>query len=164
MEMIPIEAIQAARRVIEQDENDNFLLVIKPPASQEALPDLQSIRETLRSYMEYIKVANGLSLGGIVLFPFQELKELQSLLNFLPKWEEDWFLIGKIMSEPVGIQLSDGGVYWFSEIPFDDQGVYLGSFASFLSQYVFGEKYKKLAPWYEEEEWHDVLIKIGLST
>lgn len=164
MDIFLKETIQTARGILEQDERYTLLLDIKHPVSEGTLPDKESIRETLRSYMDFIEVANGFSLGPIVLFRYEELREMQNFLDFLPQWKEDWFFIGKILSEPVGIQLSDGGVYWFSEIPYDDHGVCLGQFPDFLRRYVFGEKFKELFHWYNEEGWHDVLIAMGLST
>ncbi|GAA0135336.1 hypothetical protein YSY43_21760 [Paenibacillus sp. YSY-4.3] len=92
-------------------------------------------------YVDFVKEVSGFSLGSIVLFDFLKIRDFQNLLEFLPNWETEWLCIGKIMAEPLGINMKDGKVYWFSEIPYSDEGINLGSFFDFLKEYVFGYKY-----------------------
>lgn len=71
-------------------------------------------------YIDFMKEVSGFSLGSIVLFNFCHIRDFQYLLNFIPDWKSKWLCIGKIMSEPIGINKEDGNVYWFSEIPYND--------------------------------------------
>ncbi|KOP64761.1 hypothetical protein AMS62_05440 [Bacillus sp. FJAT-18019] len=120
---------------------------------------LFKINGKLGQYVDFVKEVSGFSLGSIVLFNFSRIKEFQNLLDFLPEWESKWLCIGKIMSEPIGINKEDGNVYWFSEIPYSDEGMNLGSFNSFLKEYVFGHKYSDFIPWADEDEWYQFMVK-----
>ncbi|MFB5764123.1 hypothetical protein [Paenibacillus medicaginis] len=110
-------------------------------------------------YTDFVKEVSGFSLGSIVLFDFSRIREFQNLLEFLPEWETKWLCIGKIMSEPIGINKEDGNVYWFSEIPYNDEGMDLGSFNNFLKEYIFGYKYSEIVPWVDEDEWYQFMKK-----
>ncbi|RNB51437.1 hypothetical protein EDM57_22405 [Brevibacillus gelatini] len=120
--------------------------------------------EKVYEYVDFIKDVSGFSLGSIVLFDFPRIHEFQNLLDFLPDWEKNWLCIGKIMSEPMGINKNDGSVNWFSEIPYDDEGMNLGTFNNFMKEYVFGEKYSEIVPWVDEDEWYQFMIKNKLIT
>ncbi|MCG7316155.1 hypothetical protein [Brevibacillus laterosporus] len=118
--------------------------------------------QKIEQYMEFVKEASDFSLGSIVLFEYQEIKDFQNLLDFLPDWQENWLCIGKIMSEPIGINKQDGNVYWFLEIPYDDKGLYFGSFDVFLEKVVFGQNYSEIIPGVDEDDWYQFMIKLGL--
>ncbi|WP_094701231.1 hypothetical protein [Brevibacillus laterosporus] len=118
--------------------------------------------QKIEQYMEFVKEASGFSLGSIVLFEYQEIKEFQNLLDFLPDWQENWLCLGKIMSEPIGINKQDGNVYWFSEIPYDDKGLCFGSFDVFLEKFVFGQNYSEIIPGVDDDDWYQFMIKLGL--
>lgn len=118
-----------------------------------------SAGKQLAEYTDFVKKVSYFSLGSIVLFEFTRIRNFQNLLNFLPEWETQWLCIGKIMAEPIGINREDGRVYWFSEIPYNDEGTDLGSFPQFLKTYVFGPKYAEVIPGPDEDEWVQFMIK-----
>lgn len=120
---------------------------------------LTPLGEQLAEYIDFIREVSGFSLGSIVLFDFTRIPNFQNLLDFLPRRETEWFCIGKIMSEPIGINRKDGRVYWFSEIPYSNEGIDLGSFSQFLEMYVFGLKYAEIIPGADEDEWVQFMIK-----
>ncbi|OPH46703.1 hypothetical protein BC351_14555 [Paenibacillus ferrarius] len=96
------------------------------------------------------------------MLEYQENKDYQNLLDFLPDWETNWLCVGKIMSEPLGINKQDGNVYWFSEIPYSNEGICLGTLDKFLGNYVFGRKYYEIVPWIDEDDWYQFMIMHGL--
>lgn len=118
--------------------------------------------QTLKSYVEFIKEYSGISLGGIVLYRFHRLQQFQNLLDFLPNSKDEWICIGTILDDPIGLNKKDGKVYWFSEIPYSDEGICLGTFDEFLKEYAFGKKYAEIIPWIDDDEWYQFMIKLGL--
>ncbi|OAB38856.1 hypothetical protein [Paenibacillus glacialis] len=158
--------INTAKNVLRSNTTNMTFGIIEDGITVDALSVNQELingsNQKFQQYVEFVQVVSGFSLGSIVLFEYPVIKDYQNLLDFQPDWETNWLCVGKIMSEPLGINKMDGNVYWFSEIPYSDEGLCLGTFNEFLEEYVFGNKYSEIIPWVDEDDWYQFIIKHGL--
>lgn len=158
--------INAAKDLLRSNTTNMTFGIIEDGITEDVLSINQELincsNQKTRQYVEFVQEVSGLSLGSIVLFDYQEIKNHQSLLGFLSDWEINWLCVGKIMSEPIGINKQDGKVYWFSEIPYSDEGLCLGTLNEFLEEYVFGRKYSEIIPWIDEDDWYQFMVEHDL--
>jgi hypothetical protein len=159
------QVMEKAKNALREKSSNMTFGIIEDRVTNEELRTnddwIEDSLPTLQGYLAFIMVYSGASLGSILLYRFNELKRFRNSLDFLPNWEEEWLCIGKIMSEPIGLNKRNGNVYWFSEIPFEDEGICLGQFDDFLKNVVFGEKYAEIVPWIDEDEWYQFQIVGG---
>ena len=114
-------------------------------------------------YYEFLRECNGARCGAIDLWSFEELLKNQYRVSEIPGGKDNWVCIGQILYEPTVINKADGNVYRFyqgheTNISADC----FGNFDEFFMRYVFGDKYAKIIPDADEEEWYQFLKKIGL--
>jgi len=158
-----IKKISLAKNLLREDSSSLTFGIIEDGITEDMLSQNKELftdsDKKIGQYIDFMKEVSGFSLGSIVLFDFCHIRDFQYLLDFIPDWKSKWLCIGKIMSEPIGINKEDGNVYWFSEIPYNDEGMNLGEFIPFMEKYVFGHKYSEIIPWVDEDEWYQFMIR-----
>jgi len=117
--------------------------------------------EKIGAYSEFLEVTNGARFGAIDFWSYDDLKRNQYTLHERQNSNGSLIAIGQILYEPLVLDIADQSVYTFKQ---DDDAVvpmtFLGDFDDFLSTYVFGEKYQKIIPDYDNDEWILFLKKL----
>ncbi|RNB51439.1 hypothetical protein EDM57_22415 [Brevibacillus gelatini] len=109
---------------------------------------------SIRTYSEYLEESAESFFGNIVLFHPSDLYNFQYYVDEYPGLIGKWLCIGKIIDNPLLLNLNTGRVHLFVGYPSNCYDKELGDFEEFLRDYVFGEKYSSLFPWVDEDEWY----------
>lgn len=110
-------------------------------------------------HLSYLSEFNGGRCGSIDLWSMDKLSENQYRLSALN--QNEWLEIGQVLYEPLVLNKTSGEVYLMDE----DVEKKKASFKDteyFLSNYVFGQRYKEIIPEGEKDEWYIFLEKFNL--
>ncbi|MBU5354914.1 hypothetical protein KQI74_21690 [Paenibacillus barcinonensis] len=122
--------------------------------------DIKSSDKVLKPYFEFLGVTDGARCGVMDFWSFNELGSHQYRIADLIGGLEKWIEIGQILYEPLVIDKHSGEVFCFEQGYQISTDKSLGDFNYFISNYVFGPKYKEFVPDVDLDDWFQFLKRI----
>ena len=119
--------------------------------------------ETLRgweTYRDFLRVADGASLGVADLWSYQDLPKKQHIAVDLPGQAKTWLVVGQLLYEPLAMERDTGIVRLFRRDG-DPLGEQIGDFDDLMGR-LLGPGYALLVPDAEDDEWWSLLETAGL--
>lgn len=117
--------------------------------------------EILKDYVVFLSEVDQFIAGAITMMAMDELKNIQFCVEEME--DDEWICIGKIIDEPIFININDGGVVWLQGLPEEEKTIKeLGDFNYFMNNYVFGKKYTELYNGSEQSNWYKKLKEAKL--
>lgn len=118
-------------------------------------------------YQEFLEESDGAAFGVIYLAKHNELPELQHLFALRsPSHALEWSCIGHVLNEPLAIEISSGTIILVHTLYGKPETLphiaeLCQGLDSFLSDYVFGPRYKEIAPDVATDDWWNLLQQLG---
>lgn len=110
-------------------------------------------------HLSYLSEFNGGRCGSIDLWSMDKLSSNQYRLSALN--QNEWLEIGQVLYEPLVLNKTSGEVYLMDE-DVEKKKASFKDIEYFLSNYVFGQRYKEIIPEGEKDEWYIFLEKFNL--
>ncbi|WP_128102961.1 hypothetical protein [Paenibacillus sp. DCT19] len=114
----------------------------------------------LRQYYDFLGRSNGARCGVIDLWSYEELNKNQYRMTSWMNDVSDWLEVGQILYEPVVINRSSGLLYILKDEEELEEDKNMGEWDNFLFNYVFGEKYRSVAPVVDADDWWLLLKRL----
>lgn len=150
------ESLEKMRQVI-SEEPDGIVAGDIPAGCQDELADLQS---KWNSFAEFLKLADGATLGSVDLWSHDHLPEQQYPVIDFPAGAARWLVVGQLLYEPLALEANTGALWLFRRNG-PNEGEPLGSFDEFLLR-LLSEGYADVVADGAEDECWDLLAKAGL--
>jgi hypothetical protein len=126
------------------------------------------------SYLNFLRVANGVYCGAIVLFGYPAVTEMQYYVETAAEYypdsvgasAEDWYCVGTVIEDPYLLNRRTGEVWHFPHVgvPWTFAGRFerlAHSIDEFVLRYAMGDRYSTQASW-EASPWLATLRALGL--
>ena len=109
----------------------------------------------------FLKLCNGGSFGGIILWSAEELLENQYRV---PAEQPSWYEIGQLLYEPIFLDKHTQFVIFPTDVYEGIEGIEV-DFDTFTREHIFGSKYKEKIIGYdnEDDDWSVFLSNSSIS-
>ncbi|MFR9800182.1 hypothetical protein ACL02U_30445 [Streptomyces sp. MS06] len=124
-------------------------------------------------FVRAARIVDGGNFGVVTVFALGAVGDFQFYADQVEGspvrlGREEWFCCGLINDEPFFIKKADGSVWMFPDVgvewwmsPEFHQST--DSLTSFLSEFVFGPRYREITPLGEGDQWLQLLNEAGLA-
>ena len=160
------QLLSVARTVLLQDSEWSTMNSIPEAASVRTLPAAGPV-----DYLEFLRTADGSIFGRISVFDARNIGKMQFYadpVEGVPVQlnREEWFSFGKVNEDPLFIRrddnsiwgFPDAGVIWWQSDRFER---FADDLESFLTCYVFGDRYLSFVQGDNNDQWWRFLRQLG---